>query len=184
MAKPKRKRSPKSQMLLPPSKPSPFVVRLMGRLLVFNLASAMLQALAVLYLAANIDTFQRIWGALSQPVRTTLVCLLVVSVAYRVYLNLTDNRRIKVIALDDRQSRAYAVRQVASTLMSMLFMTTVLLFVSGLLEQPANWISSHWSSLDPTTVAAILATCISILWNVVSSAIWDLIKWLFKSAHL
>lgn len=174
--------SPDAKKSTQPQVASTFVTSLLGRLFAFNLFSAILQILALLYMVSHVEVAIRIWDEIPPYIRAPLFALFAAAVGFRLHLNRKDNPRLGSIVLSDKETKSYAIRQASSTLITMLFTTALLLFMSGVLERPAKWIVGYYASLDEKTIAAILAVVTSIFWNVVSSAIWDFIKQAYQHA--
>ena len=104
------------------------------------------------------------------------------STLYRLYLNRVESTKVKGIALNDVRLISYAWRQVISTLLSAGFVVAACLYASGILTPMARRITEHFNNLDKNTVEAWLTVATTLFWGIVTNALWDLVKQLFRRA--
>lgn len=174
----KRQDSSRQKAVTAPAKrPSPLAVYVIKRLLVFNVASAILFLIGAVAFLYDLPGAERRLSSVPPALGWLFIGAWFTSTAYRFYLSSTRNPKIGQIVLDDHQTRRYATSQVASTLVSLMFALVAILYLSGIIQPVVNTVAGYIVGVDPTTIAAMLAVLASILWNIVASAIWDLAKW-------
>lgn len=176
----KRKRRPLGGAPVP--KPSGVGTYLLGRLFVFNVLSALLVFLAGAVLLQRQESIPERIAALPGWLVGLFMAAWLLVTLYRFYLSLTQNPRLRHIAGDRRLLQKYARSQVVSTFASLFFVAVAVLYLSGILQPLVDVAVERIESVDPVAVSVAVSILGGVFWNIVGSALWDLIKVLYRRA--
>lgn len=161
-------------------KPSKVAQYILSRLFGFNVASSVLFILAGIFLLSRLEEISQRIDNLPSWFTWAFNAVWALSTVYRLYLSATQNPKLSQIAANDNHLRRYSLSQVTSTLVSLLLVTSAVLYLSGLLQPIVDIVASFLETVDPAVVGAALSILGTVFWGVVSCAIWELIKLTYK----
>lgn len=162
--------------------PTPFAVSLLKRLVIFNVSSVVVFMGLLLYSMQDLKSAELRIDQLPEGFRKVFIGFWIVSTLYRLYLNRVESIKVKEIALNDERLISYAWRQVVSTLLSAGFVVAACLYASGILVPVVHRITEHFNSLDKNTVETWLTVATTLFWGIVTNALWDFLKQIFRRA--
>ena len=165
-----------------PQKTSALALYIVKRLFIFNVTSAAMFLFSGVILLRDLSGAEQRLSDVPPTIRWLFIGAWITSTLYRLYLSKTRNPQIRNLMLRDSAIRSYATTQTISTLVSLLFATVALVYLSGLLLPAANTIAVYLHGLNPKVVFVVMSVLGPIFLNILSCALWDLIKRIFAKS--